>query len=98
MAKLLMMIKCTLSAIRFDGHGGPPVQYEANCLMQHVQGYSGSHWTPPSSNYSLRIAPAAARATGKQTPINKYTKRNGHFDGHGGTPVLYRENLPIEEV
>ena len=31
--------------------------------MQHVQGYTGSHWTPPSGDYSLRIAPAAARAT-----------------------------------
>ena len=31
--------------------------------MQHVQGYTGSHWTPPSGNYSLRIALAAARAT-----------------------------------
>jgi hypothetical protein len=37
------------------------------------QGYSGSHWMPASSNYSLLIAPAAARATGKQTTINKYT-------------------------
>ncbi len=26
-------------------------------------------------NYLLRIAPAAARATGKQTTINKYTKK-----------------------
>jgi hypothetical protein len=36
--------------------------------MQHVQGYTGSHWTPPSGNYSLRIALAAAR-----TPANKTT-------------------------
>jgi hypothetical protein len=35
--------------------------------------YSGSHWTPASGDYSLCIAPAAARATGKQTTINKYT-------------------------
>jgi len=32
--------------------------------MQHVQGYyTGSHWTPPSGNYSLCIALAANRAT-----------------------------------
>ncbi len=31
--------------------------------MQHVQGYSGSHWMPPSGDYSLHIAPAAAKAT-----------------------------------
>ena len=35
--------------------------------MQHVQGYNGSHWTPPSGNYSLCIASAAARATANKT-------------------------------
>jgi hypothetical protein len=73
MAKSSMTIKCALSAVRFYGHGGPPVQYEAHCPMQHVQGNSGKHWMPPLGNYSLHIAPAAARATGKQTTINKYT-------------------------
>jgi hypothetical protein len=37
------------------------------------QGYSESHWMPASGNYSLLITPAAAKATGKQTTINKYT-------------------------
>jgi hypothetical protein len=68
-----MTNKCTLSADRFDGHGGALEQYRQHCPMRHVQGYSGSHWTPASGNYLLRIAPAAARATGKQTTINKYT-------------------------
>jgi hypothetical protein len=31
--------------------------------MQHDQGFTGNHWTPPSGDYWLRIAPAAARAT-----------------------------------
>jgi hypothetical protein len=35
--------------------------------MQHVQGYTGSHWTPPSGNYLLRIALAAARTANKTT-------------------------------
>ena len=39
--------------------------------MRHVQGYTRSHWTLPSGNYSLRIAPVAARAT-----INKTTMQN----------------------
>jgi hypothetical protein len=30
--------------------------------MQHDQGFTGSHWTPPSGDYLLRIALAAARA------------------------------------
>jgi hypothetical protein len=93
-----MTIKCTLSAIRFDVHGSPPVQYKAHHQMQHVQGYSGSHWMPPLGIYSLRIAPATARATGKQATINKYTKRNGHFDGRGGAPVQYRAYCLMEEV
>jgi hypothetical protein len=73
MTKSTMMNECTLSAGRFDGHGGLPAQYRRNCPMRHVQDYSGSHWMPPLGNYLLRIAPAAARATGKQTTINKYT-------------------------
>jgi hypothetical protein len=73
MTKSMMTNKCTLSTGHFDGHGGAPEQYRWHCPMQHVQGYSGSHWTPASGNYSLRIAPAAARAIGKQTTINKYT-------------------------
>ncbi len=67
------MNKCTLSAGRFDGHGSAPEQYRQHHPMWHVQGYSGSHWTPASGDYSLCIAPAAARATGKQTTINKCT-------------------------
>jgi hypothetical protein len=98
MAKSSMTIKCTLSAVHFDSHGGPPVQYKAYCSRQHVQGYSGSHWTVPSGDYSLRIAPAAARATGKQTAINKYTYKAGHFDGYGNGPVRNRVHRPMEEV
>ncbi len=54
--------ECTSVAGHFDGHGGVPVRYEAHRLMQHDQGFTGSHWTPPSGDYSLRIAPSAARA------------------------------------
>jgi hypothetical protein len=31
--------------------------------MQHDQGFTESPWMPPSGNYLLCIAPAAARAT-----------------------------------
>jgi hypothetical protein len=66
--------------------------------MQHVQGYFGSHWTLASGNYLLCIAPAAARATGKPTTINKYTYKAGRFDGHGDVPVRNRAHCPMEEV
>ena len=36
-------------------------------LIQHDQGYIGSHWTLPSSDYSFRIASAAARAAINKT-------------------------------
>jgi hypothetical protein len=61
------MSKCTSSAGRFDGHGGAPVQYEAYCPMQHVQGFTKSYWMLPLGDYSLCITPAAARVTSKQT-------------------------------
>jgi hypothetical protein len=73
MTKSTMTNECTLSTGCFDGHGGAPKHYRWHHLMWHVQGYSGSHWMPASGNYSLRIAPVADRATGKQTTINKYT-------------------------
>jgi hypothetical protein len=73
MTKSTMTNECTSSASRFDGHSGAPEQYRRHPPMRHVQGYFGSHWMPPSGNYLLRIAPVAARATGKQTTINKYT-------------------------
>jgi hypothetical protein len=71
--KATMTNKRTLSAGRLDGHDGAPEQYRWHRPMWYVQGYSGSHWTLASGDYSLRIAPAAARATGKQTTINKCT-------------------------
>jgi hypothetical protein len=98
MTKSTMTNKCTLSVGHFDGHGNAPKQYRWHCPMQHVQGYSGSHWTLPLGNYLLRVAPAATRATGKQTTINKYSYKAGRFDGHGDAPVRNRMHCPMEEV
>jgi hypothetical protein len=96
--KSLVTIKCTSFAGRFNGHGGLLVQYEAHCPMQHVQGYTGSHWMPPLGNYSLRIAPAAARATANKRTMKTYIHFAGHFDGCGGAPVQYHAHLLMEEV
>jgi hypothetical protein len=87
MTKSTMTNECTSVLGHFDGHGGAPWQYRWHCLMGHAQGYLGSHWTPPLGNYLLCIAPVAARATGKQTTINKYTYFAGHFDGNGDALV-----------
>jgi hypothetical protein len=93
------MISTSSSVIGpFDGHGSAPEQYRWHCPMQHVQGYSGSHWTLPPGNYLLCITPAAARATGKQTTINKYTYIAGHFNGHVEAPLRNPTHCPMEEV
>jgi hypothetical protein len=47
--------------------------------MQHVQGYPGSHWTPPSGNYLLGIALVAARVTANKTTMKKWTNFAGHL-------------------
>jgi hypothetical protein len=73
MTKSTITSKCTSVAARFEGLADAPEQYRQHGSMRHVQGYLGIHWMPPSGNYLLHIAPAAARATGKQTTINKYT-------------------------
>jgi hypothetical protein len=67
----------------------------AQCSMSS---YSGSHLMPPLGDYWLLIALAAARATGKQTTINKYTNKAGRFDGHGDAPVRNHAHRPMEEV
>jgi hypothetical protein len=71
MTKLTMTSKCTSVVACFESLADALEQYRRHRPMQHVQGYSGSHWMPASGEYSLRIAPAAARATGKQTTNNK---------------------------
>jgi hypothetical protein len=71
MAKLSMMIKCTFVVAHFDSHASAFEQYRWHCLMKHVNGYPGSHWIPPSGNYSLCIALVAARATANKTTMKK---------------------------
>jgi hypothetical protein len=66
--------------------------------MWHVQGYSGSHWTPPLGNYLLQIAPAAARAQANKQHSTNTPTLLAIFDGRGGAPVRYCANHPMEEV
>jgi len=61
--------KCPSSADHVDGYGEALKQYMRHRPMQHVQGYTGSHWMPPLGDYLLRIALAAARATANKTTI-----------------------------
>ena len=56
----------------FDGHGEALKQYMRHRPMQHVQGYTGSHWTPPLGHYSLRIALAVGGRQGDSKQNNVY--------------------------
>jgi hypothetical protein len=58
--------------------------------MQHVQGFTRSHWTLPLGNYLLCNDLAAARATANKTTMKKWTNFAGHFNGRGGAQVQYR--------
>ena len=62
-----VMSKCTSAAGHFDGHRNEAVHYSPHCPMEEVHSFTRSHWTPPSGDYSLCIAPTAARATANKT-------------------------------
>jgi hypothetical protein len=90
--------KCTSVVAHFKGLAHAPVLWGVHCPMQHVQGYSRSHWTPPLGNYSLCIALAAARATANKIMMKKCSNFAGHFDGHDSALVGYCAHCPMEEV
>jgi hypothetical protein len=43
--------KYTYKAGRFDGHGNAPVRNRVHRPMEEVQGFTRSHWMPPSGKY-----------------------------------------------
>jgi hypothetical protein len=86
MAKLLMTIKSTSVGAHFDGLADLLVLCGVQCQMQHVQGYCGIHWMPPSGNYLLCIAPGATWATANKKMMKKCTNFAGRVGGHGNAP------------
>ncbi len=58
-------------ATRFDARVYVPAQHCRYCPIEGVQGFTRSHWTPPSCKYSGRIAPDGQRV---RTPFKKYKK------------------------
>jgi hypothetical protein len=57
--------KCRESAGDFDHHANAAVRCRAHHLMEHILGFTRSHWMPPLGKCLRRIAPAAAM-------VNKY--------------------------
>jgi hypothetical protein len=64
----------------FEGQEAAFEQCTRHRPMEEIQGFAGSHWMPPLGDYSLHIAPAAARTTITHTMMNKYTYFAGRFD------------------
>ncbi len=52
--------KCRQIDDDFDGHGNASVQRGAHRPMEHIQGFTRSHWMPPSGECLRRIASTAA--------------------------------------
>jgi hypothetical protein len=51
--------KCRQITGNFDHHADAVVQCGAHCPMEHIQGFTRSHWMLPSGECLRRIAPAA---------------------------------------
>ena len=67
--RLRRVNECPSIAGHFDGHDEALTRYMRHHRMQHVQGCTRNRWTPPSGDYSLCIALAAARATANKTTM-----------------------------
>ena len=53
--------KCRHIVGSFNGHAYALVRWGAHCPMEHIPGFTRSHWMTPSGKCGLhRIAPAAA--------------------------------------
>ena len=52
--------KCGQIAGDFDCHADAVVWRGAHCPMEHIQGFTGSHWMLPLVEWLRSIAPAAA--------------------------------------
>jgi len=52
--------KCRQIDNDFDGYGDAAVRRGAHHPMEHIQGFTRSHWMPPSGECLCSIAPTAA--------------------------------------
>jgi hypothetical protein len=50
-----------LRLTHFDARDDAPAQHRRHRLIEEVQGFMQSHWTLPSGEYLLRIAPDGQR-------------------------------------
>jgi hypothetical protein len=60
----------------FNGHADAAVQCGTHHLMEHIPGFTRSHWMPPSGKCLHRIAPAAAKVIDLGCKHKSLTKNN----------------------
>jgi hypothetical protein len=60
----------------FDGHADAAVQCGMHCPMEHIPGFTRSHWMPLLGKCLHRIAPAAAKVIDFGCKLKSLTKHN----------------------
>jgi hypothetical protein len=60
----------------FDHHADASVQCGVHCLMEHIPGFTRSHWMLPLGKCLHHIAPAAAMADKFVAKHKRLTKHN----------------------
>jgi hypothetical protein len=68
--------KCRQIAGIFDGHADAGVQCTTHCPMEHIPGFTRSHWMLPLGKCLHRIAPTAAKVIDFGCKHKSLTKHN----------------------
>ena len=75
---LKTMTKYTYFVGRFDGHRDAAVRYRVHRPMEGVQGFTRSHWMPPSGEHSLRQHAIGHTNTGFVRCFSSSNRRKSH--------------------
>jgi hypothetical protein len=68
--------KCRQIAGNFDGHADAAVRCGTHVWMEHIPGFTRSHWMPPSSKCLHCIAPVVAKVINFGCKHKSLTKHN----------------------
>ncbi len=87
-----------LRPTRFDARVDALARHRRYRPIEGVQGFTRSHWTPLSGEYSLRIAPDRQRGRMPKKKRRKSTILVGRFARTVGAQVRNQAHRPTEEV
>ncbi len=83
--------KCRQIDNNFGGHGDAAVRRGAHRPMEHIQGFTRSHWMLPSGKCLRRIAPAA-------TMVKKFVETTQNTNKTQLLPSDYRTFLLVKAI